>query len=45
MANAFLSETDTAVGPSPATILTCGASTEITIIGWRISTIVTSQSL
>ena len=33
MANAFLSETDTGIGTSPATILTCGASTETTIIG------------
>ena len=45
MANAFLSETDTAVGTSPATILTCGASTETTIIGLSISNIVTSQIL
>jgi len=43
MANAFLSETDTAVGTSTATILTCGASTETTIIGLSISNIVTSQ--
>ena len=43
MANAFLSETDTAVGTSPATILTCGAATETTIIGLSISNIVTSQ--
>ena len=43
MANAFLSETDTAIGTSPATILTCGASTETTIIGLSISNIVTSQ--
>ena len=43
MANAFLSETDTAVGTSAATILTCGASTETTIIGLSISNIVTSQ--
>jgi hypothetical protein len=43
MANAFLSETDTGVGTSPATILTCGAATETTIIGLSISNIVTSQ--
>jgi hypothetical protein len=43
MANAFLSETDTGIGTSPATILTCGASTETTIIGLSISNIVTSQ--
>jgi hypothetical protein len=43
MANAFLSETDTAVGTSPATILTCGAATETTIIGLSIANIVTSQ--
>jgi len=45
MANAFLSETDTAVGTSPATILTCGASTQTTVIGLSISNIVTSQIL
>jgi len=45
MANAFLSETDTGVGTSPATILTCGAATETTIIGLSISNIVTSQIL
>jgi len=43
MANAFLSETDTGIGTSPATILTCGASTETTVIGLSISNIVTSQ--
>ena len=43
MANAFLSETDTGIGTSPATILTCGASTETTIIGLSISNIITSQ--
>ena len=43
MANAFLSETDTAVGTSPATIYTCPASTETTIIGLSIANIVTSQ--
>jgi len=43
MANAFLSETDTAVGTSAATIYTCPASTETTIIGLSISNIVTSQ--
>jgi len=43
MANAFLSETDTGVGTSAATIYTCPASTETTIIGLSISNIVTSQ--
>ena len=43
MANAFLSETDTAIGTSPASVLTCGASTEITVIGMSIANIVTSQ--
>lgn len=43
MANSFLSETDTAIGTSPATVLTCPASTETTIIGLTVSNIVTSQ--
>ena len=43
MANAFLSETDTGVGTTPATVLTCGTSTETTIIGLSISNIITSQ--
>lgn len=43
MANAFLSETDTGVGTSPATIYTCPASTETTIIGLSIANIITSQ--
>ncbi len=43
MANAFLSETDTAICTSPASVLTCGASTEITVIGMSIANIVTSQ--
>ena len=45
MANSFLSETDTAVGASAASIYTCPASTETTIIGLSISNIVTSQIL
>ena len=45
MANSFLSETDTAVGTSPASIYTCPAATETTIIGLSISNIVTSQIL
>ena len=45
MANAFLSETQTGVGTSPVAILTCGASTEITVIGLSVSNIVTSQIL
>ena len=43
MANAFLSETDTAIGTSAASVLTCGASTETTVIGMSIANIVTSQ--
>lgn len=43
MANSFLSETDTAVGTSPATILTCPSATEITVIGLSVANIVTSQ--
>jgi hypothetical protein len=43
MANAFLSETDTGIGTSPATILTCAAGTETTVIGLSVSNIVTSQ--
>lgn len=43
MANAFLSETDTGIGTSAATIYTCPASTETTIIGLTVSNIVTSQ--
>jgi len=45
MANSFLSETDTAVGTSPASIYPCPAATETTIIGLSISNIVTSQIL
>ena len=45
MANSFLSETDTAVGTSPASIYTCPAATETTIIGLSISNIVSSQIL
>lgn len=48
MANAFLSQTQTAVGTttSPRTLIyTCPASTETTIIGLSISNIVSSQIL
>ena len=45
MANSFLSETDTAVGTSAATIYTCPSSTETTIIGLSVANIVTSQIL
>lgn len=41
MANAFKTFTDTAVGTSPATIYTCPASTETTIIGLNVSNILT----
>jgi hypothetical protein len=43
MANSFLSETDTGIGTSPATILTCPSATEITVIGLSVANIVTSQ--
>ena len=43
MANSFLSETQTGVGTSPVTVLTCGASTQTTIIGLSVANIVTSQ--
>ena len=43
MANAFLSETDKEIGTSAATIYTCPASTETTIIGLSVANIVTSQ--
>ena len=43
MANSFKIKTDTAVGASPATIYTCPAATETTIIGLSISNIVASQ--
>ena len=42
MANAFLSETDTGVGTSAASIYTCPSSTNA-IIGLSIANIVTSQ--
>ena len=45
MANAFLSETDTAIGTGAATIYTCPASTETTVIGLSVSNIVSSQIL
>lgn len=43
MANAFLSETDTAIGTSAATIFTCPSATEVTVIGLSVANIVTSQ--
>ena len=43
MANAFLSETDTGIGTSAASVFTCPSSTETTIIGLSIANIVTSQ--
>jgi len=45
MANAFLSETDTGIGTSPATIFTCPSSTETTIIGLTVANIESSQIL
>ena len=45
MANSFLSETQTAIGTSPVTVLTCGASTETTVIGMSIANTGTSQCL
>lgn len=41
MANAFKTLTDTAVGTSAATIYTCPASTETTIIGLNVANILT----
>jgi len=43
MANSFKSETDTAIGTSPATVYTCPASTQTTIIGLTCANIHTSQ--
>lgn len=43
MANAFKSETDTGVGTSTATLYTCPASTETTIIGLTIANIFNSS--
>ena len=43
MANAFKSETDTGVGTSAATIYTCPASTQTTLIGLTVVNIHTSQ--
>jgi hypothetical protein len=43
MANAFKSKTDTGVGTSAATVYTCPASTETTIIGLTVANIATSQ--
>jgi hypothetical protein len=45
MANAFLSETDTGIGTSPATVFTCPSSTQTTIIGLSVANIETSQIL
>lgn len=45
MANTFLSETDTAIGTSPATVFTCPSSTQTTIIGLSVANIVASQIL
>lgn len=45
MANTFLSETSTAIGTSPTTVFTCGASTQTTVIGLSVSNIQTSQIL
>ena len=43
MANAFKSETQTGIGTSAVNILTCPASTEITIIGLTVANIVSTQ--
>ena len=45
MANAFLSETDTGIGTSPATVFTCPSSTQTTIIGLSVANLETSQIL
>lgn len=43
MANTFKSKTDTAIGTTAATVYTCPASTQTTIIGLTVANIVTSQ--
>lgn len=43
MANSFLSETDTAIGTSAATVFTCPSATEVTVIGLSVANIVSSQ--
>ena len=43
MANAFKSETNNGVGTSAATIYTCPASTQTTLIGLTVANIHTSQ--
>ena len=45
MANAFLSETDTGIGTSPATVFTCPSATQTTIIGLSVANIEASQIL
>jgi len=45
MANSFLSETDTGIGTSPATVFTCPSATETTIIGLTVANIESSQVL
>lgn len=45
MANSFKLVTDTGVGTSAATVYTCPASTDTTIIGLTIANIETSQIL
>ena len=45
MANSFLSETDTGIGTSPATVYTCPSDTETTIIGLTVANIESSQIL
>jgi hypothetical protein len=45
MANAFLSETDTGIGTSPATVFTCPSATQTTIIGLSVANIESSQIL
>jgi hypothetical protein len=45
MASTFLSETDTGIGTSPATIFTCPSATQTTIIGLSVANIETSQIL
>ena len=43
MANSFKSKTDTAIGTSAATLYTCPAATQTTIIGLTVANIVASQ--
>lgn len=45
MANTFLSETDASIGTSPATVFTCPAATQSTIIGLSVANRTAAQIL